>query len=298
MLNPIKAIFGTKNTRDLKALKPLVQEVNALESKMEQLSDEELQAQTPKFKKLIADGATLDSIKAEAFATVREASKRVLGMRPFDVQLMGAAVLSSGKIAEMKTGEGKTLTATLAMYLKALTGKGAHLVTVNDYLASRDAEEMGVLYSWLGLTSGCIIADMDDEDRKEAYRSDITYGTNNEFAFDYLRDNMKFDLEDYVQRGHHYCIVDEVDSILIDEARTPLLISGPSEGDTDIYQIGNKVIPQLEKDKHFTVDEKARSAIFTDEGISKVQEILKIDDLFNLEHNSLLHTLNQALKAH
>jgi preprotein translocase subunit SecA len=298
MFNPIKAIFGTKNTRDLKALIPSVKKIAELEEKMKSMTDEELKAQTPKFKEMIKNGATREQLIPEVFATVREASVRVLGMRHYDVQMMGGVVLTKKTIAEMKTGEGKTLCSTLSLYLIALEGKGAHIVTVNDYLASRDAEEMGVLFNWLGLSVGCIIADMDDEDRKEAYNSDITYGTNNEFAFDYLRDNMKFDLEDYVQRGHHYCIVDEVDSILIDEARTPLLISGPSEGRTDLYHVGNEVIPKLSKDKHFTIDEKSRSAIFTEEGIVEVQKILKIDNLYNVEHSEVLHHLNQALKAH
>ena len=297
-MNAIKAIFGTKHTRDLKKLKPLVQKINSLEKEMKKLSDEELQAQTVKFRQMLNDGKSLDELLPEAFATVREASTRVLGLRHFDVQLMGGIVLYQGKIAEMKTGEGKTLTATLPMYMHGLTQKGAHLITPNDYLAARDAEEMGELYKWLGLSVGCIVGDMDDENRKPAYQADITYGTNNEFAFDYLRDNMKFDLADYVQRGHNYCIVDEVDSILIDEARTPLLISGPSEGNTQYYSKANEVIPKLEKEKDFTLDEKGHSAMFTDQGILKVQKILGIDDLFNLQHNDLLHHLNQALKAH
>ena len=294
-----KSIFGTKNSRELKKLKPLVKQINSLEEQMKQLSDAELQAQTPKFKKMVDEGASLESILPEAFATVREAAVRVLGMRHYDVQLVGGIVLFQGKIAEMKTGEGKTLTATLPMYLHGLTQKGAHLVTVNDYLASRDSQEMvGPLYKWLGLTVGTIIADMPDDERKAAYQADVTYGTNNEFAFDYLRDNMKFDLDEYVQRGHNFCIVDEVDSILIDEARTPLLISGPSEGDTSIYGVANKVIPQLKIEKHFTVDEKSHSAVYTDDGIVEVQKILGIKDLFNLEHNNLLQALTQALKAH
>lgn len=298
MFNPIKAIFGTKHDRDIKRLKPIVNQINDLEPKMKELSDEELKAQTVKFKERLKDGATLNEIMPEAFATVREASVRTLGMRHFDVQMMGGIVLFEGKIAEMKTGEGKTLTATLPLYLHGLTGKGAHLVTVNDYLASRDAEWMSAVYNFLGLTVGCIVNDMTDEDRHKAYQSDITYGTNNEFAFDYLRDNMKFDLEDYVQRDHNYCIVDEVDSILIDEARTPLLISGPSEGDTGLYSVANGVIPKLNPDTHFTVDEKARTAIYTDDGITEVQKILKIDDLFNMQNSEMLHHLNQALKAH
>jgi preprotein translocase subunit SecA len=299
MLNSVmKKFFGTKQDRDIKAMRPLLQQINSLEEKMQQMSDTELQAQTPKFREMLNNGTALTDILPEAFATVREAAKRVLGMRPYDVQILGGVTLFEGKIAEMKTGEGKTLTATLPMYLHGLTAKGAHLVTVNDYLASRDAKEMGELYNWLGLTVGCIVHDMDDEDRKEAYLCDITYGTNNEFAFDYLRDNMKFDLEDYVQRPHNYCIVDEVDSILIDEARTPLLISGPSEGNTQLYQQIDKVIPQLNKETDFTVDEKSHSAVLTDEGIQKVQNILKISNLFDVQNIELLHHVNQALRAH
>ena len=299
MLNPLKVIFGTKNDRDLKAQKPLIQQICALEEQMKKMSDEELKAQTPKFRQMIKGGATLESILPEAFATVREASVRVLGLRPYDVQLFGAIVLFQSRIAEMKTGEGKTLTAALPLYLHALAEKGAHLVTVNDYLAKRDADEMvGPLYEWLGISCGVIIADMSDEDRKAAYECDITYGTNNEFAFDYLRDNMKFDLEDYVQRGHNFCIVDEVDSILIDEARTPLLISGPSESNTELYGVANAVMPQLKKDDDFTVDEKSRTITFTEEGIIKVQKILKVENLYDLQHNDLLHHLNQSLKAH
>lgn len=298
MFNPIKSIFGTKNSRDLKALMPYVQKINDLEEKMKSMSDEEIQAQTPKFKEMIKNGATREQLIPEVFATVREASVRVLGMRHYDVQMMGGVVLTRKTIAEMKTGEGKTLCSTLSLYLIALEGKGAHIITVNDYLASRDAEEMGVLFNWLGLSVGCIVSDMEDEDRKAAYESDITYGTNNEFAFDYLRDNMKFDLEDYVQRGHHYCIVDEVDSILIDEARTPLLISGPSEGRTDLYHVANEVIPKLQKEKHFTIEEKSKTAIFTEDGVMEVQKLLKIDNLYDIEHSEMLHHLNQALKAH
>ncbi|MBK25521.1 MAG: preprotein translocase subunit SecA [Halobacteriovorax sp.] len=297
-MNPLRKFFGSKHDRDVKALKPFVKRVNALEEQMKKMSDEELKAQTNKFRKMFEEGTPLSAMMEEAFATVREASVRVLGMRHFDVQLIGGKTLFDGIIAEMKTGEGKTLTATLPLYLHGLSGKGCHVVTVNDYLASRDAEEMGVLFKWLGLSIGCIVNDMDDEDRKAAYASDITYGTNNEFAFDYLRDNMKFDLEDYVQRDHNYCIVDEVDSILIDEARTPLLISGPSEGNTDLYGQVNKIIPKLDKEKHFTVDEKARSCVFTDDGINELQKILNIPNLFSMEHSELLHHLNQALKAH
>lgn len=297
-MNPLRLLFGTKYDRDLKRLKPNVEKINALESKMASLSDDELKAQTPKLKELIQKGTDPKSLLPEAFATVREASKRVMKMRHFDVQMMGGIALYEGSIAEMKTGEGKTLTATLPVYLSAIEGKGTHVITVNDYLAKRDATEMGVLFNWLGLSVGCIVANMSDEERKEAYNSDITYGTNNEFAFDYLRDNMKFSLEEMVQRGHHFCIVDEVDSILIDEARTPLLISGPSEGDQSLYHVANQVIPQLTKDTHFKVDEKSRSVIFTDEGIVQTQKILNIENLFKVENSSLLHHLNQALKAH
>lgn len=298
MLNPIKALFGTKHDRDVKAMRPMVKKINDLEAAMQTMDDATLQAQTNKFRARLANGETLEALLPEAFATVREASKRVLGMRPFDVQLMGGIVLYEGKIAEMKTGEGKTLTATLPLYLIGLSGKGAHVVTVNDYLAARDARDMGELFTWLGLKVGCIVGNMDDEARQEAYRADITYGTNNEFAFDYLRDNMKFDLSDYVQRGHNFCIVDEVDSILIDEARTPLLISGPSEGDTRLYGVANTVVPKLTKEKHFTVDEKSHTTMLTDDGVTEIQKILHIENIFDLAHNELLHHLNQALRAH
>jgi preprotein translocase subunit SecA len=295
----MRKLFGTKQDRDLRALRPILDQVNSLEPKYKSMSDSELQSQTQIFRdKLTKGGATVNDILPEAFAVVREASFRVLKMRHFDVQILGGLVLHQGKISEMKTGEGKTLTATLPLYLNALTGKGAHLVTVNDYLAQRDSHEMGKLYTWLGLTVGCIISNMDDDIRKEAYQADITYGTNNEFAFDYLRDNMKFDLNDYVQRDHHFCIVDEVDSILIDEARTPLLISGPSEGDTRLYGVVNKVIPQLSKDAHYTVDEKQRSAVLTEDGILKIQEILKIGNLYDVRNIEVLHHVNQSLRAH
>ena len=298
MIDFLKKLFGTKGGRDLKAMRPIVQAINQFETQIQKMSDDELKAQTPKFKEKLAQGATLEDIIPEAFATVREASKRILKMRHFDVQMMGGLALYQGRIAEMKTGEGKTLTATLPLYLHGISGKGAHLVTVNDYLAKRDSEWMGAMLRWLGVSVGCIVADISDEDRKAAYEADVTYGTNNEFAFDYLRDNMKFSLDDYVQRGHNYCIVDEVDSILIDEARTPLLISGPTEGGTDLYIVSNKVIPQLEREKHFTLDEKNRSCMYTDEGINKIQEVLKIDNLFGIQHTELLHHLNQSLRAH
>ena len=295
----MKKLFGTKQDRDIKALEPVLRQVNALEPKYQAMSDAELKNQTNIFRDMLQNkGATTNDILPDAFAVVREASKRVLGMRHFDVQIMGGMVLHQGKISEMKTGEGKTLTATLALYLNGLTGRGAHLVTVNDYLAQRDSHEMGKLYTWLGLSVGCIISNMEDEERKKAYEADITYGTNNEFAFDYLRDNMKFDLKDYVQREHHFCIVDEVDSILIDEARTPLLISGPSEGDTRLYAVVNKVIPQLQKEKHYTVDEKAKSAVLTEDGIIRIQEILKIGNLYDVRNIEVLHHVNQSLRAH
>ncbi|MCM2349830.1 MAG: preprotein translocase subunit SecA [Bacteriovoracaceae bacterium] len=295
----MRKLFGTKQDRDIRVLKPILAQINALEPKYKAMTDDELKSQTQMFKdKLQNGGATVNDILPEAFAVVREASHRVMNMRHFDVQIMGGLVLHQGKISEMKTGEGKTLTATLPLYLNALTGRGAHLVTVNDYLAQRDSAEMGKLYQWLGLTVGCIVANMDDDDRKAAYQADITYGTNNEFAFDYLRDNMKFDLNDYVQREHHFCIVDEVDSILIDEARTPLLISGPSEGDTKLYSVVDKVIPQLEKDKHYTVDEKAKSSVLTEDGIVRVQEILKIGNLYDIKNIEVLHHVNQSLRAH
>ncbi|MBF0298622.1 MAG: preprotein translocase subunit SecA [Oligoflexia bacterium] len=293
----IKAIFSTSSERDMMSLQPILDKVNHFEQKMKNMSDDELKSQTTKFKELLKEGKKLDSLLPEAFATVREASVRTLGMRPFDVQILGAIVLHQGKIAEMKTGEGKTLCATLPMYLNALTEKGVHLVTVNDYLAKRDAEWMGVIYNFLGLSVGVIVADMSDEERIKAYNSDITYGTNNEFAFDYLRDNMKFDLKDYVQREHNYCIVDEVDSILIDEARTPLLISGQGEGNNNIYKIANKIIPQLNKDVHYKVEEKHKSSVFTDPGVIKVQEMLKIKNLFEPQHATLFQHLNQSLKA-
>jgi preprotein translocase subunit SecA len=294
----LKKLFGTKGSRDLKAMRPVVEAINALEPTVAAMADSELQAQTPKFREKIAQGASLESLIPETFAVVREASKRILKMRHFDVQLMGGMALFQGKIAEMKTGEGKTLTATLPLYLHGISGKGGHLVTVNDYLANRDAEWMGAMLRWLGVSVGCIVADMSDESRKNAYRSDVTYGTNNEFAFDYLRDNMKFSLDDYVQRGHNFCIVDEVDSILIDEARTPLLISGPSEGTTDLYIVANQVIPRLVRNTHFTLDEKNRQCMYTDEGINRIQEILKIESLYSIQHTELLHHLNQSLRAH
>jgi len=293
-----KKVFGTKNERELKKLYPIRDRINALEPEMQALSDEALRAQTAKFRERLAKGETLDELLPEAFATVREAGRRVLGMRHFDVQLIGGMVLHHGKIAEMKTGEGKTLVATLPVYLNALEGKGVHVVTVNDYLARRDAAWMGRLYNFLGMSVGVIVHGIDDVQRREAYAADITYGTNNEFGFDYLRDNMKFSLEQMVQRELHYAIVDEVDSILIDEARTPLIISGPSEESTDKYYRINTIIPNLKKDADYTIDEKARSAILTEDGVAHVEKLLNVENLYDPRQIEVLHHVNQALKAH
>jgi len=265
---------------------------------MEALSDDDLKGLTPAFKERLAQGEELDDLLPEAFAAVREASRRSLGMRHFDVQLVGGVVLHQGNIAEMKTGEGKTLVATLPVYLNALAGKGAHVVTVNDYLARRDAEWMGNIYNFLGLSVGVVVHGITDADRKAAYRADVTYGTNNEFGFDYLRDNMRFSVEDYCQRELYFAIVDEVDSILIDEARTPLIISGPSEASTDRYYEVDKIIPFLEPEVHYTTEEKTKSAYMTEEGIKKVEELLSVDNLYDLANISTLHHVQQALKAH
>jgi len=291
-------IIGTKNERELKKLKPIVQKINSLEPEVQKLSDAELARKTIQFKERVANGESLDSILPEAFAVVREAARRVLGMRHFDVQLIGGIVLHQGKIAEMKTGEGKTLVATLPAYLNALTGKGVHIVTVNDYLAKRDSEWMGPIYRFLGLSVGYIASGMDDAERKKAYACDITYGTNSEFGFDYLRDNMKYSLEDMVQRGHYYAIIDEVDSILIDEARTPLIISGPSEESTDIYYFIDEIARKLKKDKHFTIDEKAKNVLLTEEGIAECERLLGIKNLYNPRYVRLVHHIHQALRAH
>jgi len=261
-------------------------------------SDEELKAKTPYFKEKLSNGAEPEDILPEAFAVAREAARRTVQMRPFDVQVIGGLVLHEGKIAEMKTGEGKTLAATMPLYLNALTGKGAHLVTVNDYLAKRDAQWMGPIYEFLGMSIGVVVHGMSDDERRAAYHADITYGTNNEFGFDYLRDNMKFVLEDFVQREFHYAIVDEVDSILIDEARTPLIISGPSEESTDKYYRINQIIPRLKRSQDYTVDEKSRTVVLTEEGVSHVESYLKVTNLFELKNIELLHHVNQALKAH
>ncbi|MFZ5764234.1 MAG: preprotein translocase subunit SecA [Thermodesulfobacteriota bacterium] len=291
-------LFGSRNERVLKQIQPLVNRINKLEPAMQKLDDAALAAKTVEFRERLAKGETLDDLLVEAFAVAREAAVRVLGMRPYDVQLIGGVVLHQGKIAEMKTGEGKTLVATLPVYLNALAGRGVHVVTVNDYLARRDSEWMGGIYRFLGLTTGTILHNMDDEARKAAYAADVTYGTNNEFGFDYLRDNMKFRLEDFCQRDHFYAIVDEVDSILIDEARTPLIISGPAEVSTELYHVVNKIIPHFRKDLHYEVDEKAKSLALTEEGVVMGEELLNIDNLYDPKNIEWLHHLNQALRAH
>src|SRR5688572_22319130 len=317
-------IFGSKHERDVKAMRPAVASINALEPEISALSDEGLRAKTAEFRERLrpvvqaldevkkevprdemtvkaaqADlQAALDDLLPEAFAVAREGGKRVLKMRHFDVQLMGGIVLHHGKIAEMRTGEGKTLVATLAVYLNALTGRGLHVVTVNDYLARRDSEWMGRLYKFLGLTVGVIQNSHGDRERQEAYRCDVTYGTNNEFGFDYLRDNMKFDLEAMVQRDPVYAIVDEVDSILIDEARTPLIISGPSEESVDKYYLVDRIIPKLIKDKDFQVDEKQHTAVLTEEGVLHAEKLLKVDNLYDPANMDTLHAVNQAVRAH
>jgi len=293
-----KKILGDISSRFIKRLKPLVVRIGQFEPQLEALSDEELAAQTIRFRERLAAGETLDEMLAEVFATVREASRRVLQMRHFDTQLIGGLILHAGRIAEMKTGEGKTLMATLPLYANALTGKGAHLVTVNDYLARRDAEWMGRLYRFLGMTVGVIYHDMPDDERMAAYRCDITYGQNNEYGFDYLRDNMKFSVTSFAQRDLHFAIVDEVDSILVDEARTPLIISGPAEQSTEKYYAVNGIIPRLRKDEHFTIDEKQRSAMLTDEGVALVEELLNVPNLYDPSAIEILHHVNQALRAH
>jgi len=294
----LKKIFGSKNERELERLAPVVDSITALEPEYRAMSDAQLRAQTTRFQERLDQGEPLDDLLPEAFAAVREASVRVLGMRPFDVQLIGGIVLHQGKIAEMKTGEGKTLVATMPAYLNALTGRGVHIVTVNDYLARRDTQWMGAIYRFLGLAVDTIVHGLDDDQRRRAYAADITYGTNNEFGFDYLRDNMKFSLEDYVQRDFHYAIVDEVDSILIDEARTPLIISGPAEESTQLYYTLNQVSKQLKKEQDFTVDEKARSVIITEEGVAHAEKLVNLPNLYDPRNIEVLHHLNAALKAH
>src|SRR5262245_55799930 len=325
MLDTLLAkVVGTQNERELKRLRPVVAQVNALEPAIQVLSDEQLRAKTAEFKQRAANGEPLDKLLVEAFAVVREAGRRVLNMRHFDVQLIGGAVLHKGRIAEMKTGEGKTLVATLPAYLNALEGKGVHVVTVNDYLARRDSEWMGKIYRFLGLSVGVIQHELTDAERQVAYAADITYGTNNEFGFDYLRDNMKFELAHYVQRGHNFAIVDEVDSILIDEARTPLIISGPAEESTELYYQIDRVIPQLKKGAvtrgdtkaeerealeatgDYIVDEKHKTVTLTEGGMAKAEQIVKHlaqykqtqAGLYDPENMQVLHHLNQALRAH
>jgi len=298
VLGLIKKIVGTRNDRELKRLQVYVDQVNELEPEIQKLSDDALKAKTAEFKERIHGGETLEELLPEAFAVVREASLRSLNMRHFDVQILGGVALHEGKITEMKTGEGKTLVATLPVYLNALTGKGVHVVTVNEYLAKRDAEWMGTVYKFLGLSVGVIFHDMTEEERKVAYECNVTYGTNNEFGFDYLRDNMKFSSEQFVQRELYFAIVDEVDSILIDEARTPLIISGPAEESTDKYYTINAIIPKLKKETHYTMDEKARTVSLNEEGISMVEKLLNIDNLYDPVQIEALHHVNQGLKAH
>ncbi len=294
----LRKIVGTKNERELRKLQPRVAAINELEPGVRALTDEQIRAKTSELKERLQRGGVVNDVLPEAFALCREAGRRAVGMRHFDVQLIGGMVLHQGKIAEMKTGEGKTLVATLAAYLNALTGKGVHVVTVNDYLARRDAAWMGPIYRFLGLSVGVIQHDMDDPSRKEAYAADVTYGTNNEFGFDYLRDNMKYSLDAMVQRAHHYAIVDEVDSILIDEARTPLIISGPSEESTEIYARADLIIPRLKKEEDYTVDEKARTVALTEEGVEKAETLLRVENLYDPAEMELNHAVQQALRAH
>jgi preprotein translocase subunit SecA len=299
----VRKLFGSANDRRVRSYQPRVNAINALEKELEQLSDDELRARTVEFRKQVAEGTSLDDLLVPAFATVREAGKRTLGQRHFDVQLVGGMVLHQGRIAEMRTGEGKTLVATLPVYLNARTRRGVHVVTVNDYLAKRDAEWMGQIYKFLGLTVGVIVHGLDDEQRKQAYDCDVTYGTNNELGFDYLRDNMKYRLEDMVQRGHIYAIVDEVDSILVDEARTPLIISGPLDDRSDFYNTIDAFIPKLDK-TDFDVDEKQRTVTLTEVGMERMETLLreagllKADSLYDVENVSTVHHVNQALRAH
>ena len=298
-----RKLFGSANDRQIRGYQPRVAAINALEKELEALTDDELRARTAAFKQQVADGASLDDMLVPAFATCREAAKRTLGQRHFDVQLIGGMVLHEGAIAEMKTGEGKTLVATLPVYLNALAGRGVHVVTVNDYLAKRDAEWMGQIYDFLGLTVGVIVHGLDDEQRKAAYACDVTYGTNNELGFDYLRDNMKYRMEDMVQRGHIFAIVDEVDSILIDEARTPLIISGPLDDRSELYNTIDSFIPELDK-ADYEVDEKQRTVTLTEAGNEKLERrlrsagLLKGDSLYDVENVSVVHHVNQALRAH
>ncbi len=299
-----RKVFGTPNDRKIKAVRPLVERINALEPEFKALSDEQIRGKTAEFRERLEKGESLDDLLPEAFANAREAAVRTLGLRPFDVQLMGGIFLHQGNIAEMKTGEGKTLMATLPVYLNALTGRGVHIVTVNDYLARRDAEWMGQVYSFLGLTTGVVVPGQSDEEKQAAYQADVTYGTNNEFGFDYLRDNMKSELKDMFQRGHYFAIVDEVDSILIDEARTPLIISGPSQDRSDLYTTIDRIIPELSPE-HYSIDEKTRNVTFTDEGNEFLEQRLHaagiLDPeatLYDPESTTIVHHVNQALRAH
>ena len=298
-----KSLFGDSNSREIKRLEAQIEGVNACEAEFTALSDDALKNMTNIFRERLQTGESEDKLLPEAFATVREAARRTLGQRHFDVQMIGGLVLHQGGIAEMKTGEGKTLVATLAVYLNALSGKGVHVVTVNDYLASRDAGWMGQIYEFLGLTVGCIVSGLDDYERRKAYRCDVTYGTNNEFGFDYLRDNLKFSLEDMVQRDHHFAIVDEVDSILIDEARTPLIISGPAETSVELYTSVNGQIGAL-AEEDYELDEKTRSVTFTEAGIQHAEQLLmdaglmSDGSLYDIANVSLLHHMTQALRAH
>ena len=298
MFDVLNKIFGSKWEREIKVFYPLVEKVGSFKKSMEALSDEELQAKTPYFKELLKKGKSLDDILPEAFAVCREASRRVLKMTHYDVQILGGIVLHKGQIAEMKTGEGKTLVATLPVYLNALSGKGAHVVTVNDYLAKRDEKWMGEVYNFLGLSTGAIVASMSEEERKQAYAKDITYGTNNEFGFDFLRDNMRYSLNQKVQRELNFAIVDECDSILIDEARTPLIISGAKDKDTAKYHNVKKVIPHLKPETHFSIEEKSKTVSISEEGSKTIERILGIDNLYDLKHIEYLHNIYQSLKAH
>ena len=299
-----KKVFGTVNDRRVKAAAPVVDKINALEPEFEALSDEGLIAKTQEFKKRVADGEKLDDILPEAFAACREGAKRALGLRAFDVQLIGGMFLHEGDIAEMKTGEGKTLVATFPAYLNALTGKNVHIVTVNDYLAKRDSDWMGKVYAQLGMTTGVVFPGQAEDEKKAAYQADITYATNNELGFDYLRDNMKQTLADVAQRDHYFAIVDEVDSILIDEARTPLIISGPAEDRSELYTTIDKIIPEVQED-HYTLDEKTRNVTYTDEGNEFLEERLSSagllpegQSLYDPESTTLVHHVNQGLRAH
>ena len=300
-----RKIFGSKNDREVKRLRPDVEEINRLEAEVSAQSDDELRRRVAEWKAQISAieererrEDAMQDILPQVFAVVREAAKRTLGQRHFDVQLIGGMVLHQGRIAEMKTGEGKTLVATLPAVLNAMSGRGVHVVTVNDYLARRDSEWMGRVYKFLGLTVGVIVHGLTDAQRKEGYGADITYGQNNEFGFDYLRDNMKFNLEDYVQREHNFAIVDEVDSILIDEARTPLIISGASEESTDTYYVVDRVIPRLKAEDHYTIDEKMRTVSLSEDGVTRVEQLLGVENLYDPRNILLLHHANQALRAH